>query len=54
MVLLGEPTDGTSLHTLDVSRSGLLQVGQPGVPAAVPVVDFARLRRSTAPRWRCR
>ena len=37
VVLLGEPTDGTSRHTLDVSQSGLGKLGAAGVRAAIPV-----------------
>ena len=37
VVLLGEPTDGTSRHSLDVSQSGLAKLGAAGIPAAIPV-----------------
>jgi len=37
VVLLGEPTDGTSRHSLDVSQSGLGKLGAAGTSAAVPV-----------------
>jgi len=37
VVLLGEPADGTSRHTLDVSQSGLARLGAAGTPAAIPV-----------------
>ena len=38
MVLLGEPISTASGYTVDVTRTGLQQTGQAGVPAAVPVV----------------
>jgi VCBS repeat-containing protein len=37
VVLFGEPLGTPSVYTLDVTRSGLAQVGQPGVAAAIPV-----------------
>ena len=37
VVLLGEPTDGTSRHSLDVSQSGFNALGTAGTPAAIPV-----------------
>jgi len=37
VVLLGELTDGTSRHTLDVSQSGLARLGTAGISAAIPV-----------------
>jgi len=37
IVLLGEPTNGAAIHSVDVSQTGLGEVGNPGVPAAIPV-----------------
>ncbi|MCH5377484.1 MAG: hypothetical protein JJ992_26295, partial [Planctomycetes bacterium] len=37
VITLGEPLDGTSQHFMDVSQTGLSQLGMAGVPAAIPV-----------------
>ncbi|MCH5376994.1 MAG: hypothetical protein JJ992_23765, partial [Planctomycetes bacterium] len=37
IVLLGEATDGSSSHVMDLSQTGLSQVGSAGTPAAIPV-----------------
>ena len=37
VIHLGELTDGTSRHAMDLSQTGLAPVGSAGIPAAIPV-----------------